>query len=181
MISLARRLGIVLLVACSVAWSAYGPADGTISGTVRNSTGAPFQGAFVRARNVKTKTTVNVLSDKQGRFRVQNLPPGDYEIRGTAIGYKDDVRSGVKVTGGQAQSMDFALQKGTVRWSDLNTYQGRRLLPKTGNHDLSYQDKFFTSCLQSCHSFQKTMTSVARDENGWRQKVKYMSEAIMGG
>ncbi|PYS22502.1 MAG: hypothetical protein DMG11_26675 [Acidobacteria bacterium] len=90
MISLARRLGIVLLVACSVAWSAYGPADGTISGTVRNSTGAPFQGAFVRARNVKTKTTVNVLSDKQGRFRVQNLPPGDYEIRGTAIGYKDD-------------------------------------------------------------------------------------------
>ncbi|HYR87293.1 MAG TPA: carboxypeptidase regulatory-like domain-containing protein [Terriglobia bacterium] len=181
MISLARRLGIVLLVACSVAWSAYGPADGTISGTVRNSTGAPFQGAFVRARNVKTKTTVNVLSDKQGRFRVQNLPPGDYEIRGTAIGYKDDVRSGVKVTGGQPQSLDFALQKGTVRWSDLNTYQGRRLLPKTGNHDLSYQDKFFTSCLQSCHSFQKTMTSVARDENGWRQKVKYMSEAIMGG
>jgi len=33
MLSLARRLGIVLLVACSVAWSAYGPADGTISGT----------------------------------------------------------------------------------------------------------------------------------------------------
>src|SRR5262245_16553124 len=92
MISTARNLGIVVLLAWSVAAPAFGPNDGTISGTVKNSTGAPFKGAFVRARNVKTKMTVNVLSDSRGQYRVQNLLPGDYEIRATAIGYKDDIR-----------------------------------------------------------------------------------------
>src|SRR5437870_3314982 len=85
-----------------------------------------------------------------------------------AIGYKDDVRSGVTVAANGSKAFDFTLQKGNVRWSDLNTYQGRQLLPKTKAHDLSYNDKFFTGCFQSCHSFQKTMTSTAWDENGWR-------------
>jgi virginiamycin B lyase len=176
MISITRSLSFVMLVASI----AYGAADGTISGTVKDSAGAPFKGAFLRAQNAKTKITVVVLSDKQGRYRA-TLPPGDYAIRTTAVGYKDDLRSGVQVAAGKSASVDFALQNGTVRWSDLTTYQGRQLLPKTKNHDLSYQDKFFTSCLQSCHSFQKRMATTAWDENGWRQRVKYMRDGIMAG
>ena len=41
----------------------------TITGTVKGVDGAPFQGAFVEAQNVKMKMTVNVLSDSQGRYR----------------------------------------------------------------------------------------------------------------
>ncbi len=181
MISLSRGLAIVTLVIWSVAWSAYGLDNSSISGTVKNSTGSPFRGAFVRVRNVKTTMTFNALSDSQGRYRVENIPPGDYEIRATAIGYKDDIRSSVKVNSADSQSFDFALQKGSVRWSDLNTYQGRKLLPKTKEHDLTYNDKFFTSCFQSCHSFQKTMASTPLDENGWRSRVKYMRDVIMAG
>jgi len=181
MISISRSLVILTLVAWSIALSAYGLDGTTISGTVKNSTGVPYRGAFVRVRNVKTTMTFNVLSDSEGRYRVQNVPPGDYEIRAAAIGYKDDVRSGVKVAANGSQSFDFTLQKGKVRWSDLNTYQGRQLLPKTKDHDLSYNDKFFTSCYQSCHSFQKTMTSTPWDENGWRSRVKYMRDVIIGG
>src|SRR5262245_10400405 len=110
MISNARNLTIMVLLASSLAWPAFGPNDAMISGTVKNSAGAPFKGAFVRARNVKTKTTVNVLSDNSGQYRVQNLPPGDYEIRATAIGYKDDVRSNLKIVEGP-RSFDFILQK----------------------------------------------------------------------
>ena len=181
MISISRSLAILALVTWSMAWSAYAADGTTISGTVRNSTGAPYRGAFVRVRNLKATMTFNVLSDSAGRYRVQNVPPGDYEIRATAIGYKDDVRSGVKLPANGSRSLDFTLQKGNVRWSDLNTYQGRQLLPKTKDHDLSYNDKFFTSCFQSCHSFQKTMTSTPWDENGWRGRVKYMRDVIMGG
>jgi len=182
MISISRSLAILALaITWSIAWTAYG-VDGTaISGTVKNSAGAPYRGAFVKVRNVKTTMTFNVLSDSAGRYRVQNVPPGDYEIRATAIGYKDDVRSGVTVAANVSRSFDFTLEKGKVRWSDLNTYQGRQLLPKTRDHDLSYNDRFFTSCFQSCHSFQKTMTSTAWDENGWRGRVKYMRDVIMAG
>src|SRR5438552_9842699 len=121
MISIPRRLVIVTLVICSIAWTVYGLDDSTISGTVKNSTGAPYRGAFVRVRNVKTTMTFSVLSDSEGRYRVPNVPPGDYEVRATAIGYKDDIRAGVTVAANSSPSLDFTLQKGKVRWSDLNT------------------------------------------------------------
>jgi hypothetical protein len=49
-----------------------------------------------------------------------------------------------------AASLDFALNRTPARWSDLTTYQGRQLLPKTKDYDLSYKDSFFTTCCQSC-------------------------------
>ena len=43
----------------------------TVTGTVKGPDGAPFEGAFVQAVNAKTKISVSVLSDKQGRYRVE--------------------------------------------------------------------------------------------------------------
>ena len=54
----------LLSAACSAA---------TISGTVNGVDGAPFQGAFVEAQNTKTKITVIVLSNSQGRYRIPDL------------------------------------------------------------------------------------------------------------
>src|SRR5207247_11439752 len=118
-----------------VCWSIYWSADrldgSNISRTVKSFLGPPYRGALVGVRNVKTTMTFSVLADSEGRYRVPNVPPGDYEVRATAIGYKDDVRAGVTVAANNSPSLDFTLQKGRVRWSDLNTYQGRQLLPKT--------------------------------------------------
>src|SRR5205807_7480610 len=54
-------------------------------------------------------------------------------------------------------------------------------ISKTEKHDLSYQDGFFTTCFQSCHSFQKRMASGSWDEEGWRARVKYMRDTMMAG
>src|SRR6185295_15056296 len=123
------------------------------------------------------------LSDAQGRYHINNLPAATYVIRTRAIGYKSDPRNGVQLTGDQKASFDFALQKGTVSWSDLNTYQGTQLLPKTKAHDLTkrYQDTFFVSCLISCHSFQSQMATKNWDEERWRTAARYMRDVIMGG
>ena len=48
----------------------------TITGTVKGADGAPFQGAFVEAQNTKTKITVIVLSDSQGRYPFPIWRPG---------------------------------------------------------------------------------------------------------
>src|SRR5580692_11610721 len=111
-------LGLVILCAAF----AHGATDATISGVVKDPAGAPFRGAFVRAQNVQSKITVNVMSDGQGRYRIQNLPPGEYQIRVTATGYKADPRSGVKLAAGDSTTLDFSLQQGAVRWSDLSLY-----------------------------------------------------------
>src|SRR5262249_11733861 len=103
----------------------------TIKGNVRGPDGTPFMGAFVVAENAKNKMTVNVLSDAQGRYHIYDLPAATYTVQITAIGYTSAPRAGVQLTAAQNVSIDFALQKATVRWSDLNTYQGMQLLPKT--------------------------------------------------
>src|ERR1700676_724990 len=94
----------------------------TISGTVKGVDEAPFQGAFVEAQNSKTKITVNVLSDSQGRYRMEKLPAGEYRLVIRAVGFSADPRSGVNLSADQNASFDFALQKGTVRWSDISQY-----------------------------------------------------------
>ena len=172
-----KALGSVALTAClaSAAWGA------TITGSVTGPDGKPFMGAFVVAENAQNKMTVNVLSDQQGRYHIDRLPAATYTVKITAIGYQSDPRTGVQLTDDQKTSFDFALQKSMVRWGDLTTYQGRQLLPKTANHDLSYRDPFFTTCFQSCHSFQTRMTPTAFDEEGWRQRVMYMRDTMMAG
>ena len=92
----------------------------TITGTVKSPEGTPFKGAFVEAQNTSNKISVSVLSDKDGRYRIENLPAATYELRIRAIGYKADPHSGVSLTDKQNASIDWALQQGTVHWSDLN-------------------------------------------------------------
>ena len=176
------RLAEKLLATLTLTLSLAGPALGaTIAGSVKGPDGAPFLGAFVVAENAQNRMTVSVLSDQQGRYQIASLPAATYAVRIRAIGYRSDPRRDVRLAGDQNASLDFALQTGAVQWSDLSTYQGKQLLPKTKNHDLSYQDRLFTSCFQSCHSFQKTMASSAWDENGWRVRVKYMRDVIIAG
>jgi sugar lactone lactonase YvrE len=171
-----------LLVSLALTTALAAPTSAaTITGSVSGPDGKPFMGAFVVAENMQNKMTVSVLSDQQGRYHIANLPAATYSVQITAIGYGSDPRADVPLAAEDKASFDFALQKQKVRWSDLSTYQGRQLLPKTKDHDLSHQDAFFTTCLQSCHSFQKRMATAAWDEDGWRDRVKYMRDVMMAG
>jgi virginiamycin B lyase len=153
----------------------------TITGSVTGPDGKPVMGAFVVAESPQSHRSINVLSDQNGRYSISDLPAGTYNVQINSIGYRAAPQSGISLTADQKASFDFALQKRPVRWSDLSTYQGRKLLPKTEQHDLSHKDPFFGTCFQSCHSFQKRMASAVRDEEGWLDRVKYMSDTIMAG
>jgi virginiamycin B lyase len=157
-------IGLVFLVPYSHA--------ATVTGHVKGTDGAPFMGAFVIAQNSQTKMSVNVLSDKDGRYHIDNLPAGKYSFRIRAIGYQSAPQNDVNVGEKQNVSFDFSLQKGTVRWSDISIYQGMQLLPKGEGHD-----ELFGSCFV-CHAFQTRMASATRDEEGWRDRVQYMRDTM---
>src|SRR5271169_7230292 len=97
-------LGLTVFISCAC----YGA---KITGTVKGADGAPFQGAFVEAQNAKTKITVIVLSDSQGRYRIPDLAAGDYRVQIRAVGYRADPSSGVTLTSDQNASFNFSLQK----------------------------------------------------------------------
>src|ERR1700687_6109564 len=77
----------------------------TITATVKGVDGAPSQGAFVEAQNAKTRITVIVLSDSQGRYRIENLPSGEYRVQIRAVGYRAEPRTGVNLTADQNHSI----------------------------------------------------------------------------
>ena len=161
-------VGILALVVATAS-----PAQAaTVAGTVTGPDSAPFRGAFVQARNAKTKITVSVLSDPQGRYLIENLPAGDYRLQVKAIGYKADSKSGVALAADQNLAHDISLQKAIVRWSDLSMYQGKKLLP-----DARGKDAYFLHCM-ACHGFESRMAAVIRNEDGWRERVTYMRDAM---
>jgi Carboxypeptidase regulatory-like domain len=159
-----KVLGLASLI-FSLASFAYGA---TISGTVKGSDGKPFKGAFVEAQNLESRITVNVLSDKDGRYRVENLPEGQYQLMVRAVGYRFEPRTGINLTTEQNASYEIELEKGTVHWTDLSIYQGAQLLPEGRG-----KDRLTTTCF-GCHGFQSRMAAQVRDETGWRDRVNYM-------
>src|SRR5712664_212808 len=151
--SASKYLGLLILVLL-LAPLAYGA---TVTGTVKGPDGASFRGAFVQAQNSSTKILVSVLTDKEGRYRIENLPSGQYQLQVKAIGYRSDPRPGVSLAADQNASYEFALQKGAVHWSDLSQYQGEQLIPETKGKDLLVGRCF------ACHGFQTRMASIQRD------------------
>jgi len=144
----------------------------TITGTVTGPDGKPFRGAFVQARNLKTKITVSVLSDNTGKYRVENLAAGEYRLQMRAVGFKADPKSGITLAADQNLTQDLALQQGMVRWSDISMHQGKKLLPEARG-----KEELFAHCM-ACHGFESRMAAVVRDEDGWRDRVNYMKDAM---
>ena len=96
---------------------------GTISGTIIGPDGKPFKGAFVQARNAAMHMSMSVLSDKDGKYIAPDLPDGEYRLTIRAPGFKGDRKAGFKLGVVQAETADFTLKKGEVRWADLSIQQ----------------------------------------------------------
>src|SRR5271169_295563 len=149
----------------SLASIAYGA---TVSGTVKGPDGKPFKGAFVEVQNMDSRIATNVLSDKDGRYRIENLPEGEYQLLVRAVGYRFEPRTGIQLAAAQNATFEIALEKGTVHWTDLSIYQGEQLLPQGRG-----RDKLASACFR-CHGFQSRVAAQVRDETGWHDRVNYM-------
>src|SRR6202047_1860824 len=110
--SASKCLGALILVMVLVPF-AHGA---TVTGTVKGPDGASFRGAFVQAQNSSTKMLVSVLTDKDGHYRIENLPAGQYQLQVKAVGYRTDPRPGVSLAADQSASYEFGLQRGAVGW-----------------------------------------------------------------
>jgi virginiamycin B lyase len=168
-----RNVITLLSLVLGIASLGYGA---EVTGTVKGPDGAPFMGAFVQARNAKSKITVNVLSRKDGQYRIPNLPAGEYDLRIRAVGYQAQPHTGVTLTADQSVSFEFVLQNGKVHWTDLSLYQADQLLPEGKGKGALFTPKPGqpTAACAACHGIQTRMASTVRDEAGWRDRVEYM-------
>ena len=80
----------------------------SISGTVRDSSGASIPGATVRVVSEDTGATVEAVTDAQGTYRTVDLTPGRYRLEATLDGFDPIVRQ-VALDGSQTPPIDVTL------------------------------------------------------------------------
>ena len=71
---------------------------GTIQGTVSDEQEAVVPGAMVTIRNVATNAVRRAVSERNGFYRVLNLPVGEYTLTIEATGVPGAVREGMRMT-----------------------------------------------------------------------------------
>ncbi len=85
---------------------------GSIEGTVTDPSGAVINGATITARDVTTNQTRSTTTRSDGKYLIQQLTPGVYELKVAAQGFKSTVISNVKVDVGKTTAADVKTELG---------------------------------------------------------------------
>jgi len=88
--------------------------DSRIAGRITDATGAAQATAVVTATRLDSGSTRQVLSNAQGRFQLDRLPPGDYRIDVVKPGFKPLSRYGVGLSPGSTASVELRMEDAAV-------------------------------------------------------------------
>ena len=89
-------------------------AGSTLTGTVKDSSGAVIPNAQVAITDVDTGIARTVSAGGAGLYNAPNLSPGSYEIRVTATGFSTQLQKGITLTVGAQQVLDFTMRVGQM-------------------------------------------------------------------
>jgi iron complex outermembrane receptor protein len=83
-------------------------ATGAIAGAVSDSTGGALPGVAVRVVSVNTGTGADTFTNEEGRYRVEGLVPGAYQVEMTLDGFESSA-SRITVDLSQVAALDVTL------------------------------------------------------------------------
>src|ERR1700751_3564503 len=107
-------LGLIFLsVFSSVALAQSG--QGSISGSVHDSSGAIVPGAKVTVINQATNQTIELESNASGVYTVPEVPVGTYEVRVEKQGFSQADVKGLTVNAAETARAEIVLQIGQSR------------------------------------------------------------------
>src|ERR1700744_3955883 len=108
-------LVLVLILLLSIgSQTAQASVTATISGVVRDPSGAVIPGAQVVARNHQTDAAVTVLTDAQGFYSLQGLPVDTYDVEINKGGFKRFIQSGLLLSVNDVLKLDVVLELGSA-------------------------------------------------------------------
>jgi hypothetical protein len=139
----AKRLARVgsLVVLAVVLMPAVGFAQSAIAGQVTDATGAVLPGVSVEARSPALIEQVRtVVSDANGRYRIEELRPGTYQVHFALPGFSTFVREGVVLESDFTATINAQLKVGALEETvtvsgqspvvDVQTTMSRTVLSK---------------------------------------------------
>jgi hypothetical protein len=111
-----RTLAVVLLVFLVATTSLLAQTNnGSITGSILDSSGGAVADAEVQATGVETHSVYTTVSSSTGAYHFSDLILGHYDITVTAKGFKVSTATGVEVQINSSSSLDITLQPGDVK------------------------------------------------------------------
>ena len=99
---------MVVTLLATAATTVFGQQTGTISGRVVDEQGAVIIGVTVSIKKSDGKE-VTVVTNNQGRFRLNSLLPGSYEVKAANPGFSEFSTTGVLVRAGKTTDLPILL------------------------------------------------------------------------
>lgn len=127
----ARFVLIALFLSTQLSYSQE--TRGTLSGEVRDPSGAVVPGASVAAENTATNVVIRTTSNAEGRYVIPLLLSGVYKMTATAQGFKTSVRDNIELRIADHLQIDFSLELGTSAESVQVTAESPLLQTATAN------------------------------------------------
>jgi Carboxypeptidase regulatory-like domain len=111
-----RGLKYVLLVVVAALLPSIAAAQGTLTGTVRDASGAVLPGVTVEANSPALPGAVRtVVTDSAGIYRIIELPPGTYSLSFSLAGFSNVKRDGLILSGTAVLTIPIELRVGAIQ------------------------------------------------------------------
>jgi len=157
---------------------------GSVQGVVKSASGQALPGAYVKFINKERRLTFMAVTQAQGRYTMNNLPPGDYTVQGIGSGFQSKLTP-VALTAGKPAMADVSLtdkqgdvipngwirSPGRVAGNELDADLPPPVLPE-GEGKAIVEAK----CNQ-CH-FLHRLTQERWTHANWEKKITWMRERI---
>ena len=135
-----------VLLACGVISLHSQEITGSISGEIRDSTGAVMPGVRVTVRNMETNVAKSVLTGPSGTYRVPFIIFGRYSVSAESPGFKVSRAENVQVSTSEEARVDLTLSVGEV--NETVTVDAQEALLKTEEASVSttVTNRWLPSC-----------------------------------
>ncbi|MEO8677838.1 MAG: TonB-dependent receptor [Vicinamibacterales bacterium] len=110
-----RLVPCVLVVVSTLSLPAAVWAQGSIAGSVKDTSGAVLPGVTVEATSpALIERSRSVVSDTAGQYKIVDLPPGAYDVIFSLTGFKTIKRTGVVLQGSFTAQVNGDMQVGSL-------------------------------------------------------------------
>jgi len=107
---------VLLVLAAALLLPSVAAAQGTLTGTVRDASGAVLPGVTVEANSPAIQGAVRtVVTDNAGIYRIIELPPGTYSLSFSLAGFSNVKRDGLILSGTAVLTIPIELRVGAIQ------------------------------------------------------------------
>ncbi len=160
-----RQLFLLLTLACFCFAAPVGMAQtgtvGTLTGVVKDPTGANLPGVSVVVKNLGTGATRTAISNGDGHWTLPGLAVGTYEVSYEMVGFKRLVRDRVEVEASVPRTLEDKLEIGEVG-AVINVVEGAALItPETSAVARQLSSEQLVEVPTSTRSFTQLLSTEA--------------------